>query len=83
MKRVASSHGPGRYFLSLRLARLGYYALLRHISVLSQALRQTLARQPCQIAAIAVLAEVIHTIWSLPPRDPANPNRADIDKDRV
>ena len=82
MKRVASSHGPGRYFLTLRLARRGDDALLRHISVLRQAMRETLARKPFQIDAIAVLPDVIHTIWTLPTVDHDYANRVGMWKGR-
>ncbi|SFG50775.1 REP-associated tyrosine transposase [Sulfitobacter dubius] len=74
MKRN-SSHGPDRYFFTLRLARRGDDALLRHISILRQSMRETLARKPFQINAITVLPDVIHTVWTLPKDDHDYPNR--------
>lgn len=71
-KRLRNASGVGRpctYFFTLRLARRGDDALLRRISLLRQAMRETLARRPFRIEAIAVLPDVIHTIWTLPEGD--------------
>ena len=61
--------GPHSYFFTLRLARRGDDALLRRISQLRQAMRETLKCKPFRIDAIAVLPDVIHTIWTLPVGD--------------
>lgn len=76
MARLIPHHGPGgTYFFTLRLARRGDDALLRHISLLRQAMRETLARKPFRIDAVAVLPDVIHTIWTLPAGDGDYANR--------
>jgi len=76
MARFRSHHGPGgTYFFTIRLARRGDDMLLRRISLLRQAMRETLARKPFHIDAIAVLPDVIHTIWTLPEGDGDYANR--------
>lgn len=70
-----SSHGPNSYFFTLRFAKRDDDALLRHITALRQAMRETLARRPFRIEAIAVLPGVIHTVWTLPLNDNDYGNR--------
>lgn len=82
MRDRALSHGPNSYFFTLRLARRNDDALLRHISALRQAMRETLARKPFRIDAIAVLPDVIHTAWTLPPSDHDYANRIGMWKGR-
>jgi len=76
MTRLTPHHGPGgTYFFTLRLARRGDDALLRHVSLLRRAMRQTLTRKPFRVEAIAVLPDIIHTIWTLPDGDNDYANR--------
>lgn len=56
----------GTYFFTIRLADRNSNALHRYVADLRRAMRDTLARHPFQIDAIAVLPAVIHTIWTLP-----------------
>lgn len=71
MARLRQLHDPGggTYFFTLRLAQRGDDVLLRRIPLLRQALRETLARRPFHIDAIAVLPDAIHTVWTLPAQD--------------
>lgn len=77
-----SLYGSERYFFILRLARRDDDALLRHISALRHAMRETLARKPFQIDAIAILPDVIHTVWTLPQGDHDYANRIGMWKGR-
>ena len=77
-----SFYGSERYFFTLRLARRDDDALLRHISALRHAMRETLARKPFQIDAIAILPDVIHTVWTLPQGDHDYANRIGMWKGR-
>ena len=59
------------YFFTLRLARRNDDLLVREIDQLRCAMRDTLQRHPFRIDAIAVLPDVIHTLWTLPTGDNA------------
>ncbi|UWR28983.1 transposase [Sulfitobacter sp. W002] len=82
MRDRISSHGPNCYFFTLRLARGDDDALLRHITALRQAMRETLARKPFRIDAIAILPDVLHMVWTLPPNDTDYGNRIGMWKGR-
>lgn len=82
MRDRVSPYGPNCYFFTLRLAKRDDDALLRHITALRQAMRETLARRPFRIDAIAVLPDVIHTVWTLPPNDNDYGNRIGMWKGR-
>lgn len=82
MRDSPSSHGPNSYFFTLRLSRRDDDALLRHITALRQAMRETLARKPFRIDAIAILPDVLHTVWTLPPDDTDYGNRIGMWKGR-
>ena len=70
------------YFFTIRLA-FGLDGLLtRRIGDLRQAMRHTLARHPFRIDAIAVLPDVIHTLWTLPEGDNGYANRIGMLKGR-
>lgn len=59
----------GTYFFTARLADRNATLLVDEIDRLRAATRKTMARYPFQIDAIAVLPDVIHTIWTLPDGD--------------
>ena len=59
----------GTYFFTARLADRSSALLLTEVDRLRDATRQTLARYPFRIDAIAVLPAAIHTIWTLPEGD--------------
>tara|TARA_R110002049_G_scaffold23545_2_gene83230 strand:- start:42903 stop:43481 length:579 start_codon:yes stop_codon:yes gene_type:complete len=81
-KRSPKRTPGGTYFLTLRLAERGGDLLVQRIALLRRAMRETLARHPFQINAIAVLPDVIHTIWTLPAGDSGYPNRIGMWKSR-
>ena len=73
----------GTYFFTLTLAeRGGNDLLVRHISALRSAFRQTLADHPVAIEAIAVLPDHLHCIWRLPAGDDDFPTRWRLIKSR-
>jgi len=70
------------FFFTIRLAQRHDDLLVRHVDRLRCAMRDTQARYPFVINAIAVLPSVIHTIWTLPAGDDAYPNRVGMLKSR-
>ena len=72
MAQELSPSGPGgTYFFTLRLARRDGDLLTRHVGKLRSAMRYTMDHHGFRIDEIAVLPDVIHTIWTLP-TDTAN-----------
>jgi len=69
-------------FLTLRLARRHDDLLVREIDALRYAMRHTLERHPFRVDAIAVLPNVIHTLWTLPDGDGNYPVRVGMLKSR-
>ncbi|OYY94580.1 MAG: transposase [Hydrogenophilales bacterium 28-61-23] len=59
----------GSYFFTVNLANRGQGLLIEHIDALRAAFRYTLDRRPFTLAAIVVLPEHLHTIWTLPTGD--------------
>lgn len=72
----------GTFFFTIRLADRSSDLLIRNITLLRRAMRETLERHPFRIDAIAVLPAVIHTIWTLPDGDTNYPNRIGMLKSR-
>jgi len=73
----------GTYFFTLTLAEGGGNGLLvRHISALRRAFRQTLADHPVAIEALVVLPDHLHCIWRLPAGDDDFPTRWRLIKSR-
>ena len=73
----------GTYFFTLTLAeRRGNDLLVRHISALRAAFRQTLADHPVTIEAIVVLPDHLHCLWRLPAGDDDFPTRWRLIKSR-
>jgi putative transposase len=73
----------GTYFFTLTLAeRRGNDLLVRHISALRAAFRQTLADHPVAMKAIVVLPDHLHCLWRLPPGDDDYPTRWRLIKSR-
>lgn len=59
----------GTYFFTLRLADRSGDLLLRRIDCLRRAVRDTRARYPLWIDAVAVLPATLHMLWTLPEGD--------------
>lgn len=55
------------FFFTVNLARRGDDALVRHIDVLRQAFRVTVAEHPILCDAMVVLPDHLHAVWTLPP----------------
>jgi putative transposase len=73
----------GTYFFTLTLAeRQGNDLLVRYISALRTAFRQTLADHPVAIEAVVVLPDHLHCLWRLPPDDDDFPTRWRLIKSR-
>jgi len=73
----------GAYFFTRALAeRRGKDLLVRHISALRAAFRQTLAHPPVAVEAIVVLPDHLHGLWRLPPGDDDFPTRWRLIKSR-
>lgn len=67
---------PGAsYFFTLTLRDRRSDALVRHIDLLKNALRQVRRERPFTIDAIVVLPEHLHCIWTLPADDAGYPAR--------
>jgi len=65
-----------QYFFTVNLAkRQGNDQLIRHVSQLRTAFRQTRNDHPFTIDAIVILPEHLHCIWTLPPNDDDYPTR--------
>ncbi len=72
----------GTYFFTIRLADRSGDMLVRKITDLRRAMRETKQRHAFDIDAIVVLPGVIHTIWTLPEGDSDYPNRVGMLKSR-
>ena len=73
----------GTYFFTLALAeRRGNDLLVRHISALRAAFRQTLADHPVTVEAIVILPDHLHCLWRLPAGDDDFPTRWRLIKSR-
>jgi len=59
----------GTYFFTVNLQDRASDLLVRHVSVLREAVRHTRARTPFHIDAWVVLPEHLHAIWTLPEAD--------------
>jgi len=59
----------GTYFFTVTLADRQSHALTENIEHLRASFRRVMIAQPCDIVAIVVLPEHLHTIWTLPPDD--------------
>lgn len=70
-------------FFTVALADRPSDALLRHVDILRDALRLTLAERPFDILAWVVLPDHMHCIWSLPEGDADYPTRWRLIKSRV
>ena len=60
----------GSFFFTVNLAERRLRLLTEHIDELRGALRQTRQHHPFTIDAMVVLPEHLHTVWTLPERDP-------------
>ncbi len=70
MPQNTCRRSPGSsYFFTLRLADSNSDLLIRKITDLRRAMRDTIKSRPFQVDAIAVLPSVIYTIWTLPDGD--------------
>lgn len=70
-------------YFTVALAERHSDALLRHVDLLRQAVRQTRAERPFEILAWVVLPDHMHCIWSLPDGDRDYPTRWRLIKSRV
>ena len=59
----------GTFFFTVNLAERQLRLLTEHIEPLRHAFRETRSRHPFSIAAIVVLPDHLHTIWTLPEND--------------
>jgi putative transposase len=59
----------GSYFFTVTLDDRCSRLLIDHIDVLRAAFRHVLARHPFTVAAIVVLPDHLHAIWTLPEQD--------------
>ncbi|OGT18093.1 MAG: hypothetical protein A3J49_17040 [Gallionellales bacterium RIFCSPHIGHO2_02_FULL_57_16] len=59
----------GTYFFTVTLADRRSHALTENIKHLHTSFRRVMIAQPFEIAAMVVLPEHLHTIWTLPPDD--------------
>jgi len=59
----------GSYFFTVNLADRRQRLLTDHVDELRAAFRYTLERHPFTLAAIVVMPEHLHAIWTLPPGD--------------
>jgi len=59
----------GSFFFTVNLAQRESRLLTDYIDLLREAFRYVRARHPFEIAAIVVLPEHLHTVWTLPPND--------------
>ncbi|MDP2852088.1 MAG: hypothetical protein Q8O23_01650 [Gallionella sp.] len=59
----------GSFFFTVNLADRHSRLLVDHIEHLREAFRYARRRHPFEIAAIVVLPEHLHAIWTLPPGD--------------
>lgn len=67
---------PGAtFFFTVNLAERGATALTDRIDLLREAYRVTAAEQPIRCAAMVVLPDHIHAVWTLPPGDADFSNR--------
>ncbi|HET7832772.1 MAG TPA: transposase [Gallionella sp.] len=65
----------GTFFFTVNLADRSARLLTDHISELRDSVRQVRERHPFHIAAMVVLPEHLHTIWTLPADDADYPTR--------
>jgi len=65
----------GSYFFTVALADRSGALLVDEIDRLRDALRQLKAEQPLNLAALIVLPDHLHCIWTLPPGDTDYPTR--------
>ena len=59
----------GTFFFTVNLAERRLLLLTEHIELLRRAFREIRSRHPYSVAAIVVLPDHLHTIWTLPPND--------------
>ena len=59
----------GAYFFTVNLADRRLRLLTEHIALLRAAFRETRARHPFAIEAVAVLPDHLHVVWTLPEGD--------------
>ena len=59
----------GTFFFTVNLAERRLLLLTEHIELLRRAFREIRSRHPFSVAAIIVLPDHLHTIWTLPPND--------------
>ena len=63
-------HLPGAtYFFTVALSQRGDDALVRHVDLLRQAFRATVAEHPLHCDAMVVLPDHLHAVWTLPEGD--------------
>jgi putative transposase len=76
MTRYRRNFVPGAsYFFTVNLHDRSSRLLANHIEPLRTAFRTVRARHPFEIAAIVVLPDHLHAIWTLPPGDDSYPTR--------
>ena len=70
MSRYRRMYVPGgTYFFTVNLAMRGSDLLVRRVSVLREAVRETRAARPFQIEAFVVMPDHLHAVWTLPEGD--------------